>query len=273
MGGRGRAGIGAWAWQAPGARTGPPTGGTPAPRRLRAAGARNRTSSVLVLLKSKLIAPATLPAARNGPLGQKESVADRSAFFMIIAARGECARGAGARLDKRPAAHSRHSSRKRGFTAPPALRQPQVDVPGITGTPNHVDHAQGPANSRWCSAPTQRARKRRPDRLPACGDVTEAVRGGLGAAGAPRGAGWRPPPAGRESNAAAAAAVQPSSSTGVVTSGRPGNCALPSVFGSRRHTSLVCRQGSIAFSRVLDRERLAPAAREPPQASCCAPPL
>jgi hypothetical protein len=40
---------------------------------------------VLAEEKERSMAPATLPAARNGPLGQKLSVAERSAFLMYVA--------------------------------------------------------------------------------------------------------------------------------------------------------------------------------------------
>ena len=47
---------------------------------------RCRTSSTELVLKLRSMAPATLPAARNGPLGQKLSVAERSALLSIAIA-------------------------------------------------------------------------------------------------------------------------------------------------------------------------------------------
>lgn len=43
------------------------------------------TSSVLLLSKDSEMAPLTLPAARKGPLGQKDSVAERSAVLSMAA--------------------------------------------------------------------------------------------------------------------------------------------------------------------------------------------
>lgn len=45
-----------------------------------------RTSSCEVLVKDRSMAPATLPAARKGPVGQKESVALRCACLSTVIA-------------------------------------------------------------------------------------------------------------------------------------------------------------------------------------------
>ena len=45
-----------------------------------------RTSSTLLVEKLRSIAPATLPAAKKGPVGQKDSVAERSTLLMTPAA-------------------------------------------------------------------------------------------------------------------------------------------------------------------------------------------
>ena len=47
---------------------------------------QRRTSSTLLVEKLRSIAPATLPAAKKGPVGQKDSVAERSTLLMTPAA-------------------------------------------------------------------------------------------------------------------------------------------------------------------------------------------